>query len=124
MSFMTDPAIFDIAPQHAPLMRPAVLIRAAKAGQAGWRRERDLPRLLGRETLPSNPAALRILRAAEQAADTARREGHADYDLHRHVRLIIALLAELRLQAEGMPQPASNVIAFSARGTARPARRA
>ena len=124
MSFMTDPAIFDIAPQHAPLMRPAVLIRAAKAGQAGWRRERDLPRLLGRETLPANPAALRILRAAEQAADTARREGHADYDLHRHVRLIIALLAELRLQAEGMPQPASNVIAFTARGTVRPARRA
>ena len=124
MSFMTDPTIFDIAPQHAPLMRPAVLIRAARAGQAGWRRERDLPRLLGRETLPSNPAALRILRATEQAADTARREGHADYDLHRHVRLIIALLAELRLQAETMPQPASNVIAFSARGTARPARRA
>ena len=124
MSFMTDPATFEIVPQQAPLMRPAVLIRAAKAGQAGWRRERDLPRLLGRETLPSNPAALRILRAAEQAADTARREGHADYDLHRHVRLIIALLAELRLQAEGMPQPASNVIAFSGRGTTRPARRA
>ena len=124
MSFMTDPAIFDIAPQPAPLMRPAVLIRAAKAGQAGWRRERDLPRLLGRETLPSNPAALRILRTAEHGAETARREGHADYDLHRHVRLIIALLAELRLQAEGMPQPASNVIAFSGRGTTRPARRA
>ncbi len=124
MSFMTDPATFEIVPQQAPLMRPAVLIRAARAGQAGWRRERDLPRLLGRETLPSNPAALRILRATEQAADTARREGHADYDLHRHVRLIIALLAEMRLQAEGMPQTASNVIAFNARGTARPARRA
>lgn len=122
MSFMTDPATFEIVAQQAPLMRPAVLIRAARAGQAGWRRERDLPRLLGRETLPSNPAALRILRAAEQAADTGRREGHADYDLHRHVRLIIALLAEMRLQAEGMPQPASNVIAFNARGTARPAR--
>ena len=124
MSFMTDPAIFDIAPQHAPLMRPAVLIRAAKAGQAGWRRERDLPRLLGRETLPSNPAAVRMLRAAEGAADTARREGRAEYDLHRHVRLIIALLAEMRLQAEGAPRPVSNVIAFSGRETARPARRA
>lgn len=124
MSFMTDPAIFEIAPQQMPLLRPAALIRAAKAGQAGWRRDRDLPRLLGRESLPSNPAALRILRAAEHAADSARREGRADYDLHRHVRLIIALLAEMRLQAEAAPQPVDNVIAFSARGTARPARRA
>ena len=124
MSFMNDPDIFDVAMGQAPLRRPGVLIRAARAGQAGWRRERDLPRLLGRETLPSTPAALRMLRAAEGAADLARREGRADYDLHRHVRLIIALLAEMRLQTEAAPQPVDNVIAFSARGTARPARRA
>lgn len=124
MSFMTDPAIFDISAQPATLRRPSVLIRAAKAGQAGWRRDRDLPRLLGRETVPSNPAALRMLRTAEGAADSARREGRADYDLHRHVRLIIALLAEMRLQAETAPRPVDNVIAFSGRGTARPARRA
>lgn len=124
MSFMTDPAIFDISAEPATLRRPSVLIRAARAGQAGWRRDRDLPRLLGRETVPSNPAALRMLRAAEGAADTARREGRADYDLHRHVRLIIALLAEMRLRAETAPRPVSNVIAFSGRGTARPARRA
>ncbi|WP_207630163.1 DUF6477 family protein [Paracoccus xiamenensis] len=124
MSFMTDPAIFDLASAQAPLRRPATLIRAARAGQAGWRRDRDLPRLLGRETLPSNPAALRMLRAAESAADSARREGRADYDMHRHVRLIIALLAEMRLQAEMGPLAAGNVIAFSGRGKARPARRA
>ncbi|MFD1796038.1 DUF6477 family protein [Paracoccus aurantiacus] len=132
MSFFADQTVFTLPAPPAPLRRPASLIRAAKAGQGAWHRTRDLPRLLGRETMPANPSAIRQLRAAEDAMNDARRESRADYDLHRHVRLIIALLAELRVAAETAPQPvmpgtrklAGKVVAFSGRGTARPARHA
>ena len=126
MSFIADQNIFILPQQPTALRRPATLIRAARAGQAGWRRDRDLARLLGRDTAPARPAALRMLRAAEQAADDARREGRADYDLHRHVRLLIALLAEMTAARDEAPQPVMGprVVAFSARGTARPERRA
>lgn len=126
MSFVDDQNIFFLQPKTAELRRPAALIRAARAGQAGWRRARDLPRLLGRETVPAGPVALRMLRAAEDAADTARREGRADYDMHRHVRLLIGLLAEMIAARETAPQPVAreNVLSFSVRGTSRPKRRA
>ena len=75
-------------------------------------------------TFPGTNREGDIAKALRVAGADVVHAWHADYDLHRHVRLIIALLAELRLQAEGMPQPASNVIAFSGRGTTRPARRA
>lgn len=126
MSFVTDQNVFFMPPQQAALRRPAALIRAARAGQAGWRRDRDLARLLGRDTVPAGPAALRMLRAAEAAADTARREGRADYDMHRHVRLLIALLAEMIAARQSAPQPVlpGRVLAFSGPGTARPTPRA
>lgn len=126
MSFVTDQNVFLLPPQPTSLRRPSTLIRAARAGQSGWRRDRDLARLLGRESAPAGPVALRMLRAAEEAADTARREGRAEYDLHRHVRLLIALLAEITAAQKAAPQPVlpGKVLSFSAPGTARPARRA
>lgn len=126
MSFVADQNIFFLPPQTTELRRPAALIRAARAGQSGWRRDRDLARLLGRETAPAGPAALRMLRAAEDAADSARREGHADYDMHRHVRLLIALLAEMIAARQNAPQPVlpGKVLAFSGPGKGRPAHRA
>lgn len=127
MSFINDQTVFTLPQQPVSLRRPATLIRAARAGQTGWRRERDLPRLLGREAMPSAAVALRLLLAAEESAEEARRAGRADYDLHRHVRLIIALLAEMRHAAAVAPQPVAatgQILSFSARGTARQARRA
>ncbi|MDO5642417.1 MAG: DUF6477 family protein [Paracoccus sp. (in: a-proteobacteria)] len=122
MSFVTDQNIFILRRDQAELRRPAALIRAARAGQSGWRRERDLARLLGRETLPAGPVAIRMLRAAEAAADSARRERRADYDLHRHIRLLIALLAEMTLAANAAPRPV--LLDFTAPGTTRQARHA
>lgn len=121
MTCMTDQNVFNLPSRPAGLRRPAVLIRAARAGQAGWQRVRDLPRLLGRDSAPAHPAALRMLRAAEAAADRDRRAGRADYDLHRHVRLLIALLAEMNAAQSQAPQPVPClVLGFSVRGTARP----
>lgn len=126
MCFATDQNVFILPSPPAELRRPSALIRAARAGLSGWRRDRDLARLLGRETAPSAPAAMRMLRAAEDMADSARREGRADYDMHRHVRLLIALLAEMTAAQQNAPQPVlrGKVVMFSGRGKARPERRA
>ncbi|MFV0294437.1 MAG: DUF6477 family protein [Paracoccus sp. (in: a-proteobacteria)] len=129
MCFVSEQKIFQTGLETAPLRRPATLIRAARAGQAVWRRKRDLPRLLGRETIPAASVAMRMLRAAEEAADHARREGRADYDMHRHVRLLIALLAEIRaVTADPALSPQKEgggpVLTISGREIARPVCRA
>ncbi|KGJ13540.1 hypothetical protein IX57_16705 [Paracoccus sanguinis] len=85
------------------MRRPAALVRAAVAGQARWRRERDLRRLLRSETLPAPGHALPRLRAEEDRMNAARQEGAAEYDLHQHVLLMIAVLAESRLLPAAAP---------------------
>lgn len=124
MSFLPDHNVFKLPRETNALRRPKALIRAARAGQCGWRRERDLARLLGCETAPVGPVAMRMLRVAEDAADRARRESRADYDMHRHVRLLIALLAEIIAAQPVVAHagPAGKVLAFSGRGKAPPAR--
>lgn len=108
----TTTTVIDLLPRRAaalcaaPLRRPRLLVRAAHAGQPAWRRERDLPALLRgvmppHEALPAPGRAVVWLRAEEGRLDEARREGRGDYDLERHLMLLIALLAELRaLSAE------------------------
>ncbi|MDF3606471.1 DUF6477 family protein [Paracoccus sp. DMF-8] len=78
------------------IRRPMTLIRAARAGQQGWRRKRDLRALLRSDTLPDPQRALPLLRDLENRQNKARLEGAADYDLRRHVMLLIAILAETR----------------------------
>ena len=136
MTSMPDPTAFSttsataIAPfpavpravEEAPLRRPRLLIRAARAGQGAWRRDRDLPRLLGNATLPGAATVMRLLRAEEAWLDRARREGHGAYSLERHVAVLIALLAEIRAEVAPGPRPSAEIIPFSGRGTARPER--
>lgn len=113
MSFMNDQKIFSIPKQTTRLRRPAALIRAARAGQAGWRRNRDLPRLLAQPAAPLRAAALRLLYEAELKANDMRRAGRAEYDLHRHIRLLIALLAEISAaEAPSEARPAWDGSAF------------
>lgn len=90
-------------PQEA-LRRPAPLIRAARAGQAGWLRKRDLPRLLRCEICPDPDRALAHLRHEEQGLNQARLARSADYDPHRHILLMIAILAEMSLTAQHVPR--------------------
>lgn len=80
----------------ADLARPATLVRAAEAGQTGYRRRRDLRRML-RAAIPATPtAALEVLLPIEEALERRRVTGDSKYSLTRHVDVLIALLAEGR----------------------------
>lgn len=114
------------------LRRPRLLIRAAQAGQAHWRRERDLPRLMKRAEAPGSRIALRWLRAEEMRLNEARRTRAGDYILERHICVLIALLAELSQTAADRPvkvAAGATVLAFpiprrapvNGPGTTRPA---
>lgn len=85
-----------VSAQDAALRRPALLIRAAQAGLEGFRRGRDLRRALRSDSLPQAGHALPRLRALEAQLDLARCDGAASYDLHRHILVLIAILAEQR----------------------------
>lgn len=103
MTAMPNVIAFRPLPQSQPLRRPRLLIRAARAGQSGWRRERDLPRLLRCDDCPKPGAALSRLRVEEARQNAARLEGAAEYDMRRHVMLMIAILAEMRAAVEQAP---------------------
>ncbi|SIR10132.1 hypothetical protein SAMN05421641_1256 [Paracoccus thiocyanatus] len=95
---------FAPRPRPQPMRRPRLLVRAARAGQAGWNRTRDLRRVLKCDDLPAAGMALARLLAEEERLDQARRGGQAGYDLHRHVMLLIAIMAET---AEAAIRPAA-----------------
>ncbi|MFI0395114.1 DUF6477 family protein [Paracoccus jiaweipingae] len=89
------------------LRRPRSLIRAAQAGQSLWKRGRDLPRLLRCEALPGHDTALALLHQAESAQNAARLARRPDYDMHRHVLLMVAILAEMRAQRARNSDPST-----------------
>ncbi|QIE54575.1 hypothetical protein G5B40_03455 [Pikeienuella piscinae] len=76
------------------IRRPKLLSRAARAGAAIYRRERDLTRLLPK--LFGQRAVLPAIIAAEAACESERRTGVATYSVARHVSLLAALVAESR----------------------------
>ena len=121
---MTDTSnviIFRPRQNSEALRRPRALIRAARAGQSGFRRERDLPRLLRSDHCPRPGASLSRLRAQEAMLNEARLEKSTDYDMQRHVLLMIAILAEMRAAVEATPVSVSDLAAaasVNARGTA------
>lgn len=102
MSFMPNVIAFRPRPVAEPLRRPSILIRAAREGQAGWRRERDLRRLLRADHCPAPGTCLPRLRAEEAMLNDARLQHAADYDMHRHIMLMIAILAEMRAAVAGV----------------------
>ncbi|MGN7867998.1 DUF6477 family protein [Paracoccus sp. 22332] len=133
MSYMPNVIVFRPHIAAEPLRRPRILIRAAREGQSGWRRDRDLKRLLRLDHTPALGAALPRLRAEEALLNDARLQRAADYDMHRHILLMIAILAEMRAAVAGAPMPvrtggrigaamlAQMGAAISAPGTAIPA---
>ena len=94
----------DFSEVLANLRRPRLLIRAARFGQADYRRERDLQRLIGVQSTPMSETALPRLLNAEEELEQTRKAGDATYSLTRHIDVLIALLAEARLLPRG-PQP-------------------
>jgi hypothetical protein len=87
---------FDVA-AATRLSRPKLLVRAARAGMAHYRRERDLAGALKSST--PGGGLIERLTAAEAACDEARRAGAPSYSPTRHVKLLTALLAEARAAA-------------------------
>ena len=88
----------------AALRRPALLVRAARHGQADYRRAQHLPRLLGYGALPAPGAALAALMEMEALHETRRREGDAAWSAAHHVEVLIALMAEARLAGPDRPE--------------------
>jgi len=78
------------------LIRPRLLISAARHGLAEYDRHRDLRRLLG-TPLPAPAAAFSRLLEMERGLECARTCGDAAYRPARHVAVLIALLGESRL---------------------------
>lgn len=109
MTMMPNVIQFQPRPQIAALRRPRLLVQAARAGLSGWNRKRDLRRLLKSDDLPLPGMAVGVLRAEEERLDQARRDAKADYNLQRHILVLIAIIAET---AAALPQPV---------GTPRPA---
>jgi len=87
----------DLIELISALRRPRLLIRAARFGQRDYNRRRDLKRLIAGTDLPGPEAALRVLISEEERLEEERREGLASYSLMRHIEVLIALMAELRL---------------------------
>ncbi|MFO7854431.1 MAG: DUF6477 family protein [Paracoccaceae bacterium] len=98
-AFDAPPVATPAAPRRrapAALRRPRLLVRAAKAGAALYRRERDLVPLLPAMATASRKAAdvASRLEAAEAELEALRVAGAPDYPLRRHVAVLSALLAE------------------------------
>jgi hypothetical protein len=86
----------DFAQILATLRRPRLLIRAAHHGLADYNRNRDLKRLLSGQAPAPREAVARLI-DEERALEEARRNGGAAYSVARHVDVMIAILAEMRL---------------------------
>lgn len=76
-----------------PLIRPRLVIEAARAGAAGYRRGRDLAGLLA-DGCRSRDAIVARLAEVEQGCESLRRSRSPAYRPVRHVQVLAALLAE------------------------------
>ena len=85
----------------ADLRRPRLLIRAARFGLTDYRRERDLRRIVTPLATPER--TLPHLVAEEDRMETSRQMGDAGYSIARHIEILIALMAEVRL----LPRPSN-----------------
>ncbi|WP_410217211.1 DUF6477 family protein [Paracoccus sp. (in: a-proteobacteria)] len=103
MATTSNIVIFRRRPAKQGLHRPSMMIRAAREGQRGWKRDRDLTRLLHLDRCPLPGTALPRLRAEEEIQNDLRVAQMADYDVKRHVLLMIAILAEMRAATEQVP---------------------
>lgn len=74
--------------------RPRLLVRAARAGATRYRRDHHLGYFSKVEGIDSQAKLMAVLIAREAELEDVRKSGSADYNIHRHVHLLTALLAE------------------------------
>ena len=86
----------DFSQALASLRRPGLLIRAARYGQQGYDRKRDLKRITRADDIPAPDRAVKRLMDLEAELEYSRRTHDAAYSPSRHVETLIALMAEAR----------------------------
>lgn len=91
----------DLAALVAELRRPRLLIRAARFGLGEYNRNRDLKRLMHSPVAPAPDRAVAALLAEEERLEETRCTGDAAYSIVRHIEILIALMAEVRLISRG-----------------------
>lgn len=91
----------DFCNYLASLRRPRLLMRAARFGLGDYRRERDLRRLV--RCGPSPQETVPMLLSEEARLEATRLAGDAAYSVARHIEVLIALLAEVRLVRQSAP---------------------
>lgn len=94
----------DILSMVRDLRRPRLLIRAARAGVADYKRNRDFGRVMRTANAPTPHQALAMLLEEEQRMETTRQSGDASYSFIRHIELLIAMMAEARLLPQAADQ--------------------
>lgn len=87
----------DLISRVCELRRPRLLIRAARAGLAEYSRARDLGRLTRTTSALAPERALSVLLAEEERIEATRQAGDASYSFVRHIEVLIAMMAEVRL---------------------------
>lgn len=85
----------------AALRRPRLLVRAARMGARDYDRSRDLRRVMQVRDLPTPERAVRQLVEEEGRLESSRQSGDTSYSVLRHVEVLIALMAEVRLLPRG-----------------------
>lgn len=91
------------------LRRPKLLVKAARIGEQGYRREAHLAQVIGPGPLPSPREALARLLEIEARHDGARQTRAAEYRAARHVEVLIAVMGEARILADAAPAPAAQL---------------
>lgn len=85
----------DLSTRVTRLRRPRLMVEAARLAEASYRRDRDLPRLVGDS--PRKGSALMALLEMEAGCEATRRSNRARYRAGRHVAILSALMAEDRV---------------------------
>lgn len=85
----------------ANLKRPKILINAARLGMADYDRNADLRFIVKTSQTPNLEAAIETLLSREGELEDNRKNAQASYSAHEHIRVLTALLAEVRLPSFG-----------------------
>lgn len=97
----------DVWTRLGQLNRPPLLVRAARFAARDYRREVELPRLLGGGPLPGPRQAATQLLEIEAEEEARRRAGAGFYRPAAHIAVLTAILGEARALAPSPPAAAT-----------------
>lgn len=92
-----DSVTADILQEVAALKRPSMLVRAAKEGALGYRREAHLRRYFGEQQRQCGADLLSKIMRLETEQNVQRKTERAEYSITQHVDILIALIGEAQI---------------------------